>query len=462
MAPFSIPAPSVVPLRTPLFGGPRAIDTQTKIELMCDTYLAHEIYYTLDGTKPQPYAGIIQGSKLHKYKSPFCLPAGKITLKAIALSSHIHSMQSSVVTKYFEVIKTESDTETKRYFEKSKKKKSSKVLKKKKNTTDLVPLTESNACKENIDIMLDESSNNCCRENGTDGLNDFPPDLEIFPEDDVSESLSEIPSFASGSNKTEELNGDNFEIQKTPLITPSPPLTESELTSQEKGENFDTDGFKRQYDVEEEDGLLKIDKKLPTCAVSAETPTYCMKCDKILQFCRSCSSLNAVTSQYCMHCGEKLMQRCCNCKELNSVTGTFCHCCGRKLEIDNKELQISYTDHCVMVEPQKMHASVQQTPSTVSKETQTLSLPKERSRNTDAKRIPSHSPGRGYWHQQLDYICNHLKSYAYNNLEFRNSISEPMLNDFQNAQITKTDDIVNVTISFSSFVKEKKESKDLN
>lgn len=109
MAPFSIPTPSIIPLRIPIFGGPKSIDTKTKIQILCETYLEHEIFYTIDGTKPQPYAGIVQGNKTIKYTSPFCLPAGKITVKAIAINSVVHTMCSSVFTKCFEVLKVESE-----------------------------------------------------------------------------------------------------------------------------------------------------------------------------------------------------------------------------------------------------------------------------------------------------------------------------------------------------------------
>lgn len=113
MAPFSIPTPSIIPLRLPIFGGPKSIDTKTKIQIFCETYLEHEVFYTIDGTKPQPYAGIVQGNKTIKYLSPFCLPAGKVTIKAIAINSVVHTMCSSVVTKCFEVLKVESEeTET--------------------------------------------------------------------------------------------------------------------------------------------------------------------------------------------------------------------------------------------------------------------------------------------------------------------------------------------------------------
>ena len=126
MAPFSIPTPSVIPLRLPVFGGPKSIDTETKIQILCETYLEHEIFYTLDGTKPQPYAGIVQGNKTIKYTSPFCLPAGKITIKAMAISSVVHTMCSNTVTKCFDVRKIESSNNEASRIKKSKSSKSKK------------------------------------------------------------------------------------------------------------------------------------------------------------------------------------------------------------------------------------------------------------------------------------------------------------------------------------------------
>jgi hypothetical protein len=51
---------------------------------------------------------------------------------------------------------------------------------------------------------------------------------------------------------------------------------------------------------------------------------------------------------------------------------------------------------------------------------------KEGSSKFDTK--PSRiSAGRGYWRQQLDHICTHLKAYAHNNTEFKVLIAEPKL-----------------------------------
>lgn len=153
MAPFSIPTPAIIPLRIPVFGGPKSIDSTTKIQILCETYLEHEIFYTIDGTKPQPYAGIVQGNKTIKYISPFCLPAGKITIKAIAISAVVHTMCSSVVTKCFEVLKIESEENETAKSKKSKKQNNNFVKNEnKKNSKEAI----NNKGKNLPDIQSDE------------------------------------------------------------------------------------------------------------------------------------------------------------------------------------------------------------------------------------------------------------------------------------------------------------------
>ena len=37
------------------------------------------------------------------------------------------------------------------------------------------------------------------------------------------------------------------------------------------------------------------------------------------------------------------------------------------------------------------------------------------------------SPGRGYWRQQMDHVCSHLRAHAQNNPDFRTIVGEPRL-----------------------------------
>lgn len=41
----------------------------------------------------------------------------------------------------------------------------------------------------------------------------------------------------------------------------------------------------------------------------------------------------------------------------------------------------------------------------------------------------------GYWRQQMDHICAHLKAFAHNNAEFRAIISEPKLGKINSANV---------------------------
>lgn len=52
-------------------------------------------------------------------------------------------------------------------------------------------------------------------------------------------------------------------------------------------------------------------------------------------------------------------------------------------------------------------------------------------------------------------IFSLFQSHAYNNLDFRKSISEPVLCDFQSANITKDENSVTVTIIFTPLVTDK-------
>lgn len=97
----SIAVPTVIPLRPPLPGRSKtSIDSNTKIELKTETAGA-DIYYTINGWKPEPFKRTGEKCTM-KYLGPFTLPAGKQTVKALAVSSD-GLRESNVVTKIFEV-----------------------------------------------------------------------------------------------------------------------------------------------------------------------------------------------------------------------------------------------------------------------------------------------------------------------------------------------------------------------
>lgn len=85
----SISAPYIIPLRVGQ-ASKFLIDTNTLIEIRSDTNDV-DIYYTLDGTKPDGFVTLTRQRSTIKYKKPFYIPkelihSGKATIKALAVS----------------------------------------------------------------------------------------------------------------------------------------------------------------------------------------------------------------------------------------------------------------------------------------------------------------------------------------------------------------------------------------
>lgn len=99
----AIAVPTIVPLRPPLPGKSKSsVDSNTKIELSTETRNV-KIYYTINGTKPDPFPRAGAARCTMEYQGPFTLPAGKQTVKAVAMTAD-GMRESNVVTKVFEVV----------------------------------------------------------------------------------------------------------------------------------------------------------------------------------------------------------------------------------------------------------------------------------------------------------------------------------------------------------------------
>ena len=95
----SIAAPAIIPLRPAQYGETHkfTIDTNTLIEISSESE-GVDIYYTLDGTKPDAFTPIAVRRSTIQYRKPFCVPkasvhGGKVTIKAIAVSRFVSSRQ---------------------------------------------------------------------------------------------------------------------------------------------------------------------------------------------------------------------------------------------------------------------------------------------------------------------------------------------------------------------------------
>ncbi|XP_069463638.1 double zinc ribbon and ankyrin repeat-containing protein 1 [Ambystoma mexicanum] len=96
----AISVPQIIPLRVPPPGKAKhEIDTNTLVEIKSDTPDV-TLYYTVDGSKPDLFRKAGYGdNNTVKYKKPFTLPDGKITVKAMAVTRD--SRESGIVTKVF-------------------------------------------------------------------------------------------------------------------------------------------------------------------------------------------------------------------------------------------------------------------------------------------------------------------------------------------------------------------------
>ncbi|XP_013392205.1 uncharacterized protein LOC106160214 [Lingula anatina] len=98
----AIGIPSIIPLRDPIPGKPsNHIDIATCIELNCSTS-GCKLYFTTDGSRPDPFQRKSSVGQTFKYRGPFTLKPGKRLLKVIAIARDgLH--ESAVVTKTFQV-----------------------------------------------------------------------------------------------------------------------------------------------------------------------------------------------------------------------------------------------------------------------------------------------------------------------------------------------------------------------
>ncbi|XP_014196268.1 double zinc ribbon and ankyrin repeat-containing protein 1 isoform X1 [Haplochromis burtoni] len=100
MAAGAVSAPLIIPIiHLQTHGAKNHIDTSTPVSIQSDS-AGVLIFYTLDGSKPGAGHHGAAGSS-RKYSQPILLPAGRVTVRAVAVTSD--GRESSIVTKVFSV-----------------------------------------------------------------------------------------------------------------------------------------------------------------------------------------------------------------------------------------------------------------------------------------------------------------------------------------------------------------------
>ncbi|KAM8946386.1 double zinc ribbon and ankyrin repeat-containing protein 1 isoform 2-T2 [Pelodytes ibericus] len=542
----SISVPQIIPLRVPLPGrGKYEVDTNTPIEIKSDSPDV-TIFYTLDGRKPDlmKKTGYGENSTL-KYRGPFTLPDGKITVKAFAVSRD--GRESGTVTKVFIVeyvapIMNSSDEDNDENFLKELSKQdfgistSPTKLKKKAKLS-----ARNSAWEETAQTLKDLDIDGKTSHRSSKGprfMNSRlgKPNLAEEPVSAPQTQRSQLNGFAEPvvtksltSTQTMRIQRETDFLKCAHCLAPRPSDPFARFC-QECGSPVPPVPGRRLPPPEgAQMGLCvecrsMVPMNTPSCIV-CEAPLFAQMQPqasinlKDKTICRSCGTGNPINLKHCVTCEAKLpitqtpifsgesappvpnqqgrMQTCSKCSRMNLSDARFCDWCGAKPGPTLHHLTCSkcsasnhpYAHFCsscgVYLEPPARYQTNRMTssdehmasftgvrsrttwqPVTLSlpqsrlnsdnmdkgtqtvglfypsskllekKETELLSEKEKKEKMSDRKPlVTAISPGRGYWRQQLDHICAHLRCYTQNNCDFKALIGQPRMGRIISATI---------------------------
>ncbi|XP_029904105.1 double zinc ribbon and ankyrin repeat-containing protein 1 [Myripristis murdjan] len=202
--------------------------------------------------------------------------------------------------------------------------------------------------------------------------------------------------------------------------------------------------------------------------------------DHRLLCCSNCKRFNQTDARYCDWCGCKrgsaVSSVCVRCGASGQPHALYCSSCGNFLQappppaVGATPLPRTATpssDVTRQVAPSRGPSPHKASaPPTANQQTQTVGLfypssTELQRRQSGQQRAPESSkrearpptavsPGRGYWRQQLDHVCAHLRSFTQNNAAFRALLGEPRLGRVVSAVLQEDQQEVSLTVSFMS------------
>ncbi|XP_068088326.1 double zinc ribbon and ankyrin repeat-containing protein 1 isoform X2 [Hyperolius riggenbachi] len=495
----SICVPQIIPLRVPLPGkGKYEVDTNTPIEIKSDSPDV-SIFYTLDGSKPELYkkVGHLENTAL-KYRGPFTLPDGKITVKSVAVSRD--GRESGIVTKVFtveyvplEVNTSDEDNDENFLRELSKQDSvnvSSPLKPKKKDGMSQRPLAWNDTTEIYKEYDLDGRPSHRSltgprfmntrlgkpiqSEDPLSSPQTLTPQVNGTTEPAIRKSLTSTQSMRI-QRETDFLKcaqclaprpSDPFARFCQECGTPVPPVPGRRLPPPE--------GAQMGLCVE---CRTMVPMNTPSCIV-CEAPLLAQMQPqasihlKDKTICRSCGTGNPINLKHCVTCEARLPQTqtpgpsvsyltCSKCSASNHPYAQFCATCGVYLEPPGRfsaqqSRMLSSGEHLTLsggldgrtswqplsVSLPQPRLDIERTdkgtqtvglfyPSSKlmeKKELEIISEKETKEKMSDRKPlVTAVSPGRGYWRQQLDHICAHLRCYTQNDSEFKALIGKPRM-----------------------------------
>lgn len=179
--------------------------------------------------------------------------------------------------------------------------------------------------------------------------------------------------------------------------------------------------------------------------------------------CSQCYRLNSPDARFCDWCGAKPERKldtcaCTRCGSSNHPYAKYCITCGSLITAPQQSTSQFVAPTWLAGLDSNNFQNLNKKYETVSTQTYGIFCP----RNTETKKddkneklavekkplLTAISAGRGYWRQQMDHICAHLKAYAQNNAEFRALVGEPRLGKINIAKVDVDSSWLTITASF--------------
>ncbi|XP_069403895.1 double zinc ribbon and ankyrin repeat-containing protein 1 isoform X6 [Ovis canadensis] len=455
----SVCVPQIIPLRVPQPGkANHEIDNNTLLEMKSDTPEVN-IYYTLDGSKPEFQKKIGYGENTtFKYTKPITLPDGKIQVKAIAVTKDCR--ESAIVTKVFQVDSVPPDPVS---------------------PEDTVENALKDPPKQELKNGFVESKGRKKYKNPESklgwnvNLGKFPDmgersDPKTLKDLRFSESPREAPTFRDelGSRPAPQ----QPQFPGFAHITGQKSLTSTEIMR-----------------IHRETDFLKCARCL-VARPSDPFACYCLECGSSVPpifgcrlpppegaqmgLCTECENVVPLNTPICVVCEAPLAPQlqpqasfrlkerviCRDCGTGNPAQLRYCVSCEGTLPSSPQEPRPVWQPLNVpLPRPDagpKRDVGTQTTglfyPSgtlLAKKELEVASQKQRQEKTSDHKPLlTAVSPGRGYWRKQVDHISAHLRSYAQNNPEFRALIAEPRMGKLISATVHEDGYEVSIRLNY--------------
>uniref|UniRef100_A0A673L0M8 Double zinc ribbon and ankyrin repeat domains 1 n=1 Tax=Sinocyclocheilus rhinocerous TaxID=307959 RepID=A0A673L0M8_9TELE len=415
----SVAAPQIIPIRMPPPGKAKhEIDSCTPVEIKSESSDV-SVLYTLDGSKPEMMKRPGFGDRTLKYTEAIRLPVGKVSVRAMAVSTYNRSADGE------SLLKNLTSTQISRV----------------QRETDFL------RCPKCLSHRPSDPFARFCLHCGAP----VPP----------------IPGQRLPPTEGGQMGLCVHCKTMVPLNTATCVVCESPLTQQ----------LQPQASLRLQDKLI-----CHSCGTGNPAHiTHCVTCEsQLLQqttpvlsgqraapvpsskgkmvSCSKCNRVNHSDARFCDWCGAKPGHKassvtCSQCGASSHPYANYCGGCGVFLDGPprtpshvNQGQDAPEADQAVPAPESTTVPPAAGLRMCAAAQTQTVGLffpssseLKKRSQQREAELsrqeqmsdrkplLTAVSPGRGYWRKQLDHICAHLRSYTQNNTEFRALIGEPRL-----------------------------------